>query len=122
LPSRNPEKPEQIATKAPRHKVKHLVNIFLRAFVSWWRKCFFIKCKEIAIKNNILSVGAACACIPLVFKQGRREIFDRVAGNYSTQLAKVRTHFRYHLLFPKNQISKIPRFLSPQKVEIYFPL
>jgi hypothetical protein len=31
---------EQIATKAPRHKAKPLVNIHLCVFVSWWRKCF----------------------------------------------------------------------------------
>jgi Fe-S-cluster-containing dehydrogenase component len=38
----NPDKPEQIATKAPRHKAKPLVNIHLCVFVSWWRKCFGI--------------------------------------------------------------------------------
>jgi len=42
----NPDKPEQIATKAPRYKAKPLVNIHLCVFVSWWRKCFAIKCKE----------------------------------------------------------------------------
>jgi hypothetical protein len=45
----NPDKPGQIATKAPRHKAKPLVNIHLCVFVSWWRKCFAIKCKEFTI-------------------------------------------------------------------------
>jgi hypothetical protein len=49
----NPDKPEQIATKAPRHKAKSLVNIHLCVFVSWWRKCFFTKCKESTIKTLI---------------------------------------------------------------------
>jgi hypothetical protein len=52
-PSPNPDKPERIATKAPRHKVKPLVNIHLCVFVSWWRKCFAIKCKEITTKTLI---------------------------------------------------------------------
>jgi len=47
----NPDKPEQIATKAPRHKAKPLVNIHLWVFVSWWRKCFAIKCKEFTTKT-----------------------------------------------------------------------
>jgi hypothetical protein len=42
----NPDKPEQIATKAPRHKVKPLVNIHLCVFVPWWRKCFARNAKE----------------------------------------------------------------------------
>jgi hypothetical protein len=46
----NPDKPEQIATKAPRHKAKPLVNIHLCVFVSWWRKCFDTKCKKIISK------------------------------------------------------------------------
>jgi hypothetical protein len=46
----NPDKPEQIATKAPRHKAKPLVNIHLCVFVSWWRKCFSTKCKKIISK------------------------------------------------------------------------
>jgi hypothetical protein len=47
----NPDKPEKIATKAPRHKAKPLVNITLRAFVSCGENIFFIKCKEITIKR-----------------------------------------------------------------------
>jgi hypothetical protein len=47
----NSDKPEQIATKAPRHKAKSLVNIHLWVFVSWWRKCFAIKCKEFTTKT-----------------------------------------------------------------------
>ena len=31
--------PERIATKAPRHKGKPLLNIHLCVLVSWWRKC-----------------------------------------------------------------------------------
>jgi hypothetical protein len=46
----NPDKPEQIATKAPRHKAKPLANIHLCVFVSWWRKCFATKCKKIISK------------------------------------------------------------------------
>jgi hypothetical protein len=42
----NPDKPEQIATKAPRHKAKPLVNIHLCVFVPWWRKCFARNAKE----------------------------------------------------------------------------
>jgi hypothetical protein len=49
----NPDKPEQIATKAPRHKAKPLVNIHLCVFVSWWRKCFATKCKEFTTKTLI---------------------------------------------------------------------
>jgi hypothetical protein len=45
------DKPEQIATKAPRHQAKPLVNIHLCAFVSWWRKCFAIKCAQFTIKT-----------------------------------------------------------------------
>jgi hypothetical protein len=44
--------PEQIATKAPRHKAKPLVNIHLCVFVSWWRRCFAIKCKEFTTKTQ----------------------------------------------------------------------
>jgi len=47
----NPDKSEQIATKAPRHKAKPLVDIHLCVFVSWWRKCFAIKCKEFTTKT-----------------------------------------------------------------------
>jgi hypothetical protein len=46
----NPDKPEQIATKAPRHKEKLLVNIHLWVFVSWWRKYFATKRKKIISK------------------------------------------------------------------------
>jgi hypothetical protein len=37
----NPDIPEQIATKAPRHKAKLLVNIHLWVFVPLWRKSFY---------------------------------------------------------------------------------
>jgi hypothetical protein len=46
----NPDPPEQIATKAPRHKAKPLVNIHLCVFVSWWRKYFATKCTKITTK------------------------------------------------------------------------
>jgi hypothetical protein len=62
----NPDKPEQIATKAPRHKAKSSVNTHLCVFVSWWRKCFATKCKKIISKvlkaaimiEYIISMGA----------------------------------------------------------------
>ena len=41
----------QIATKAPRHQAKHLINIHLCALASWWRKCFAIRCAEFTIKT-----------------------------------------------------------------------
>jgi hypothetical protein len=46
----NPDKPEQFATKAPRHKARPLANIHLCVFVSWWRICFAKKCKKITSK------------------------------------------------------------------------
>ena len=39
-----------MATRAPRHKVKLFVKIYLCALVSWWRKSFSMKCKECKIK------------------------------------------------------------------------
>jgi hypothetical protein len=36
----NPDKPERIATKAPRHKKEMFIIIELRVLVSWWRKYF----------------------------------------------------------------------------------
>jgi hypothetical protein len=36
----NPDKPEIIATKAPRHKQLIFIIIKLRVLVSWWRKYF----------------------------------------------------------------------------------
>jgi hypothetical protein len=38
----NPDKPERIATKAPRHKQQMLIVVKLRVLVSWWRKSFAI--------------------------------------------------------------------------------
>jgi len=32
----NPDKPERIATKAPRHKEELFIIIKLRVLVSWW--------------------------------------------------------------------------------------
>jgi hypothetical protein len=32
----NPDKPERIATKAPRHKENMLITIKFRALVFWW--------------------------------------------------------------------------------------
>ena len=32
----NPDKPERIATKAPKHKGKMFIVIKLRVFVPWW--------------------------------------------------------------------------------------
>jgi len=46
----NPDKPEQITTKAPRHKAKPLVNIHLCAFVTWWREGFATKYNKIIYK------------------------------------------------------------------------
>jgi hypothetical protein len=40
LTSPDPDKPERIATKAPRHKEKMLIIIKLGALVSWWQKYF----------------------------------------------------------------------------------
>jgi hypothetical protein len=42
-----------MATKAQRHKAKLFVKINLCALVSWWRKCFWTKCKEFKIKTLI---------------------------------------------------------------------
>ena len=36
----NPDKPEIIATKPPRHKEKIFIIIKLGALVSWWQKYF----------------------------------------------------------------------------------
>jgi hypothetical protein len=47
----NPDKPKEIATKAPRHKAKPLVNIHLCVFVTWWRKFFTLICTEFTIKR-----------------------------------------------------------------------
>jgi len=46
----NPDKPEENATKAQRHKGKLFVKIHFRVFVSWWRKCFAIKSTKFTIK------------------------------------------------------------------------
>ena len=52
------QRPEQIATKAPRHKVKREIFwlIFIFASVSWWRNCFAIICTEFTNKSLILSL------------------------------------------------------------------
>jgi hypothetical protein len=40
LKTPNPDKPERIATKAPRHKEKMIIIKKLRVLVAWWRKYF----------------------------------------------------------------------------------
>ncbi len=50
LPKHSPDKPEQIATKAPRHKTKPLFNTNLCFFVSWWREGFNTKYTKIISK------------------------------------------------------------------------
>jgi hypothetical protein len=54
----NPAKPERVATKAPRHKARLLVNIHLCVLVSWWRKYFATKCTKINSKQ--LKGGSPC--------------------------------------------------------------
>jgi hypothetical protein len=49
----NPDKPGEFATKALRPKGKLMFRFHFRAFVSWWRKCFAIKCKKLTIKRLI---------------------------------------------------------------------
>ncbi len=51
----NPDKPEQMATKALRHKAKPWVNNHLCVFVSWWRKGIAIIRTEFTIKSLIIS-------------------------------------------------------------------
>jgi len=47
----NPDKPERIATKAQRHKVRPMrIKIDLCVLVSWWRKCFAAKYTKIITK------------------------------------------------------------------------
>jgi hypothetical protein len=43
-----------MATKAQRHKAKLFVKINLRALVSWWRKCFGTKSKEMTFEDLTL--------------------------------------------------------------------
>ena len=45
-----------MATKAQRHKAKLFVKIKLCVLVSWWRKCFYTKCKEFTIKTLKVNV------------------------------------------------------------------
>jgi hypothetical protein len=60
-----------MATKAQRHKVKLFVKIYLCVLVPWWRKCFAIKCKKIAIKvlktKNGLTPVSSISGRPLTF-------------------------------------------------------
>jgi len=48
-----------MATKAQRHKVKLFAKIYLCVLVSWWRKCFAIKCTKITTKvlTSISAIG-----------------------------------------------------------------
>jgi len=49
----NPDEPKQIATKAPGETRNFLINIHLCVFVSGWRNCFAIKCKEFTTQTLI---------------------------------------------------------------------
>ena len=91
-----PDKPKQVATKAPRHEAKPLVNIHLCVFVSWWRKCFATKCTKIAAKVRImdnsiivtsLGIGVAIFAGLVIFWFFNAFVKRKLGTDQSVQLA-----------------------------------